>query len=254
LDQEHQVIFDWLTPNNYGLQQSDYIKMRQIGTGQWLLDSVEFQTWLGSNKQMLFCPGIPGAGKTILTSIVVEELNKKFQNNTSVGIAYLYCNFKRMHEQKAEDLLASLLKQLIQEQSSVPESVKAIYNRHKDKHTRPSLNEISRALQSVTAMFSRTFIIVDALDECEPTECRTRFLPELFSLQANIGANLFVTSRINDEIAKLFVGGLTLKIRAIRGDVEKYLNAQMPILQSDILDDDIQNMILTEIIKAFDGM
>jgi Cdc6-like AAA superfamily ATPase len=215
---------------------------------------MEFQMWLDTNKQVLFCPGIPGAGKTILTSIVVEELNTKFQSNNSFGIAYLYCNFKRKHEQKAEDLLASLLKQLIQEQSNIPESVKAIYNNHKDKHTQPSLDEISRALQSVTAMFSRTFIIVDALDECEPTECRKRFLPQLFSLQAKTGANLFVTSRINDEIAKLFVGGLTLKIRATHKDVKTYLNAQMPLLKSDIVDDDIQNLILTKITQAVDGM
>jgi hypothetical protein len=45
----------------------------------------------------------------------------------------------------AEDLLASLLKQLTQEQSSLPDSVKALYDQHRDKRTRPSFDEISRA-------------------------------------------------------------------------------------------------------------
>ncbi len=77
-------------------------------------------------KQTLFCPGIPGAGKTILTSIVVDDLHTRFQNNERIGIAYLYCNFRRQEEQRAGDLLASLLKQLAQGQSSMPESVRSL--------------------------------------------------------------------------------------------------------------------------------
>src|SRR5690349_4170224 len=40
-------------------------------------------------------------------------------------------------------------------------------DQHKKKRTRPSINELLRALQSVAAIFSRVFIIVDALDECQ---------------------------------------------------------------------------------------
>ena len=32
-DKEHREILDWLTPVDYGPQQSDYIKRRQLGTG-----------------------------------------------------------------------------------------------------------------------------------------------------------------------------------------------------------------------------
>jgi hypothetical protein len=125
--QEYNTTLDWLTPINYGPQQSDFIGRRQAGTGQWLLDSAEFQAWLYTKKQTLFCPGIPGSGKTILTSIVVDYLYTKFRKDQDVGIAYLYCDFRRQHEQNPEELLASLLKQLIQEQSSPPNSVKILY-------------------------------------------------------------------------------------------------------------------------------
>src|SRR5438105_551348 len=64
LDKDEDIkILDWLTPVDYGPQQTDHIRRRQPGTGQWLLDSPEFQTWLKTVKQTLFCPGIPGAGK-----------------------------------------------------------------------------------------------------------------------------------------------------------------------------------------------
>lgn len=80
-------LLSWLTPIDYGAQQSDFLSRRQEGTGQWLLDSQEFQDWRNGDRQALFCPGIPGAGKTILTSIVVEHLWAKFQNDASIGIA-----------------------------------------------------------------------------------------------------------------------------------------------------------------------
>ena len=75
---EHDALLDWLTPLDYTAQQHDFVNRRQAGTGQWLLDSAEFQAWLEADHQTLFCPGIPGAGKTILTSIVVEELTTRF--------------------------------------------------------------------------------------------------------------------------------------------------------------------------------
>jgi hypothetical protein len=101
VDADQKVaILNWLTPIDYGPQQSDLNRKRQRGTGEWLLSSSEFQAWLGKSNQTLFCPG---AGKTIITSIVVEHLRKEFQA-ADVGIAYVYCNFRRQREQKPEDL------------------------------------------------------------------------------------------------------------------------------------------------------
>jgi hypothetical protein len=92
-DQERRIILDWLTPIDYGTQQSDFISRRQEGTGQWLLNSDEFQRWSKKSKQTLFCSGIPGAGKTMITAIVVDHLSTKFQKDASAGIAYIYCNY-----------------------------------------------------------------------------------------------------------------------------------------------------------------
>ncbi|KAK3394931.1 nucleoside phosphorylase domain-containing protein [Podospora didyma] len=112
--QELQGILDWLAPIDYASQQSDFIHQRQEGTGQWLLDSPEFKTWLNTSGQTLFCPGIPGAGKTMLTSIVIDHLTSRFANDEDVGIDYVYCDFRRQNEQKPQDLLGNLVKQLSQ--------------------------------------------------------------------------------------------------------------------------------------------
>src|SRR5947207_1123004 len=83
-NQDCLSILNWVTLIDYAPQQSDFISRRQAGTGQWLLDSAEFQTWLNTDKQTLFCSGIPGSGKRILTSIVVEELTKRFSNEPTI--------------------------------------------------------------------------------------------------------------------------------------------------------------------------
>ncbi|KAL6410262.1 uncharacterized protein AUP68_06677 [Ilyonectria robusta] len=248
-------VLEWLTTINYGPQQSDYLRKRQPGTGQWLLDSAEFTTWAETAQQTLFCPGIPGAGKTILTSIVINELTTRFENQESVGIAYVYCNFRRQHEQKAEDLLASLLKQLCQGQP-LPESVKSLYHRHKDKHTRPSFDEISKAINSVVTLYSRVFILVDALDECPTSQgCRIRFLTEISSLQLKCRANIFSTSRFLPDITDQFKGSISLEIRASEQDVRRYVDGYMPQLPLCIRDHpELCKDVKTEITKASAGM
>jgi Cdc6-like AAA superfamily ATPase len=255
-DQERLGILDWLNPIDYAPQQSDFINRRQAGTGQWLLDSPKFHAWLQADKQILFCPGIPGAGKTILTSIVVNELTTRFGNDKSIGVAYIYCNFRRQDEQKAGDLLANLLRQLVQGRPSLPEDVKSLYDKHKDKHTEPSFVESLKALHSVTAMYSRAFIVVDALDECQASNgCRSRFLSEIFNLQAKSRANIFATSRFIPEITERFEGSMSLEIRASEHDVRRYVDGHMSHLPSFVRrSPDLQEEIKAEIVKAVDGM
>jgi hypothetical protein len=77
---DRKKVLDRTTVIEYASQESDFINRRQDGTSQWLLDSAEFKAWLDIEKQTLFCPGIPGAGKMILTSIVVDELTERFGN------------------------------------------------------------------------------------------------------------------------------------------------------------------------------
>lgn len=255
-DQGRRAILDWITPIDYANQQSDFVARQQPGTGQWLLESEKFKTWLQTGKQTLFCPGIPGAGKTILTSIVVEELNTIHENNASIAIAYLYCNFRREHEQKLEDLLSTLLKQLVQEQPDIPDSVKSLYERHKDKRTRPSAEEIQVVLQTLSAKFSRTFIIIDALDECQISSgCRQKFLSILFDIQAKCSANLFATARPISSIEEAFKGHESLEIRASEEDVRRYLDGHMFRLPGFVIRNiGLQEEIKSGIIKAVDGM
>jgi hypothetical protein len=135
-------------------------------------------------------------------------------------------------------------------------TVKELYNRHETKRTRPSLREISDALQAVTALHSRAFIIIDALDECQISDgCRQQFLSALFSLQAKCGANLFTTSRHIASIEKEFEGNVKMEIRASEEDVRRYLDGHMFRLPGYVVQSlELQEEIKANIVQAVDGM
>jgi hypothetical protein len=187
---------------------------------------------------------------------VVDYLYANFQKDTNVGIAYLYCNFRRQNEQNAEGLLANLLKQLAQGLSPLPESIQSLYDSHKEKRTRPTFNEISSTLHSVCALYSRSFIVIDALDECQASDgCRTQLLTEMFALQAKSRANIFSTSRFNPEISEHFKNSMRLEIRASDHDVQRYLDGRMSQLPRCALrSSKLQGEIKAAIVKAVNGM
>jgi Cdc6-like AAA superfamily ATPase len=170
-------------------------------------------------EKTLFCPGIPGAGKTMIASIAVDHLRTSFPDDKT-GEALLYCSYKRQDNQKVDDLLASLLGQLTAWQSTVPKSIRALYDEHR-RGVKPLLsrNEILEALSSITKASSRTFIIIDALDECKTDRIRNELLSEVYRLQEISGIRLMVTFR--PSVAPKCPSSVTeLEILADEGDRE----------------------------------
>ncbi|KAF3229698.1 hypothetical protein TWF106_000148 [Orbilia oligospora] len=224
--EENWKILDWITPIDDSSRHNDTLNRREPGTGEWLLNSTEYQNWLNTAKEVLFCPGIPGAGKTILSSIVIEHLIDRYSYNPAVGVAYIYFNYKVNAHIKVDELLSNLLKQLARTQDSLSNYVKDLYDRCKG--IRPSRAEIVQALGAVVASYSRVFIIVDALDEYE--RC-SEFLGQLFEIHKNYALNIFATSRPIPEIRGIFerheISLMELEIRASEADIIKYLEGQI---------------------------
>ncbi len=199
---------------------------------------------------------MPGAGKTILTSVVIDHLTQRFLNDPAVGIAYVYCNFQRQNEQNIDHLLSSILRQLAETQPAMLDSVKSLYDRHRIKETRPLLTEILTSLCAVAATYSRLFVIVDALDECQVLDgCQAQLFSSLFALQEKQGANIFATSRFIPQILDHFKTSISLEIRATTADVTRYLKGHMNQLPSCVRQDpQLQEEIRIGISEGADGM
>ncbi|KAJ5010115.1 Vegetative incompatibility protein HET-E-1 [Colletotrichum sp. SAR 10_99] len=85
LDEKKQKVLDWITPIDFAAQQNDNLDRRQKGTGQWLLESPDFQTWIEEDRKTLFCPGMPGAGKTCSLQSSSSTFNKSLMKILRLG-------------------------------------------------------------------------------------------------------------------------------------------------------------------------
>ena len=190
----------------------------------------------------------------MIASIVVNYLKTSFPDDKT-GKGFLYCIYKRQDNQKVDDLLAALLGQLAVRKSMVPESIRKWYDEYrKGEKRRLSRSEILEALSGITKTYSRTFIIIDALDECKTNHIRNELLSEVYKLQKWSDTRLIVTYRPSivpsppSSVRKL-------KIKAHVEDVEEYLSGRMPELSSVVQDNnELQCKIKTRILGLVDGM
>ncbi|KAF6807480.1 ankyrin repeat protein [Colletotrichum sojae] len=232
-DQKRKIL-DWISSSaNFEAQQADNIDRRQPGTGQWLLDSQQFRDWITKDKQTLFCPGMPGAGKTMVASIIIERLQQQYRDDKSIGLAYAFYNFRRQHEQSPRDILASLLSQLPL-----------------------STVEIKTMIQQISSLFAKVYVVVDALDECQPNGgYRHDLLAAILNLHNTCNVNFLATSRHIPEIEIYFEGCSIIEIQATDSDVREYLDGHMSRLPSFVQKSSpLREEIKTSIVQAVKGM
>ncbi|KAJ5101134.1 ankyrin [Penicillium angulare] len=224
LKKEEIEILEWFSPINHEHQHLEYSERRVPGTCTWLLESSLYHDWRNttSKSQRLLFAGLPGAGKTIATSMVIDDLTTLCSSDNKIGLAYIYYSYGG--EQSPEDLLANILKQLAWRQSSLPERLVSLHRQHDTKGTKPSLDELSRCIEETIETFTRTFLVIDALDEYENcSEISNEVLPRIYKLQRERHLNTLISARPIPEIANKIIGP-TLTIIAADSDIQKYLS------------------------------
>ncbi|KAI9665887.1 MAG: hypothetical protein M1821_003822 [Bathelium mastoideum] len=253
--QHHQSAMEWLSSVDFPAQQHDIISRKAKGTGQWFLDSPKFQDWLQGPNKILFCPGIPGAGKTMMAAVIIEYLCQAACNDDT-GIAYLFCSYKTNLDQSIPNLLAALLKQLIQGRPNIAAPATHMYEYHFKRGSRPSVQELLQNLNSVFSRFSNVFIIIDALDEYSSINDERRQLINMMrDLQAGSNVRLLFTSRFIPDVIQDFCSCPHLEIRADQGDIKRFVASQLSRLPACIQrDDELKTAVQTNIVEAVDGM
>jgi hypothetical protein len=253
--QRHHLIMNWLSSADFPAQQADFIARRQADTGPWFLNSREFTEWVRGSNKTLFCPGIPGAGKTMMAAIAVDHLQNTVQT-PEVGVVYLYCNYKRQADQDTSKLLAATIKQLVQDRPSIVQPLSSLYDDHQKRGTRPSFQEIVQTLQSVLAYFSRVYVVVDDLDECPDQDgTRSELLEFCRSFEGRIDLRLMATSRRIPDIVEKFKCSSQLEVRASDADVKRYVAGKVDRLAKCIQrDGDLQELVQNKIVEVADGM
>ena len=156
----------------------------------------------------------------------MNHLEQRFRNNDHAAVACIYCSYKERENQSTTNLIASLLKQLIQLRPEIPSEIVNLHERHLTKQTRPTLDEVSQLLKREIRSRSNVFIIIDALDELSDSDnTRDNFISELRSIQDDV--RLMITSRHVTTIEHEFENAGRIEILASDEDVKLYLKARI---------------------------
>ncbi|KAI9729156.1 MAG: hypothetical protein M1834_007063 [Cirrosporium novae-zelandiae] len=73
-EKKKEDIYRWLSPPDPESNYPKALKTRKSGTGTWFIQSQEFEDWKLKKSPFLWLHGIPGCGKTVLSSTVIEEI------------------------------------------------------------------------------------------------------------------------------------------------------------------------------------
>jgi hypothetical protein len=184
-------------------------------------------------------------------SIVVNHLQRHYKDS-DIAVMCIYCNYKEQSVQTVSNLVSSLLKQLFQDKNAPSDAMKFFCKYHQDRDTHPTLNEFLEALGSEIEMYSKVFIVVDALDECtEDYGTRANLLSALRTLPGTV--NLMFTSRDLLSISRQFQGTKRLNIRAHGEDLRKYVRGRIASLPRRHLIG-LQEVIEDKVVKVAGGM
>ena len=183
------------------------------------------------------------------SSLVIDNLcdQARGQNTT---VACFYFDFAVQKEQSATNTMGALLKQVVSGLEEIPEEISRPYQDQKKAigGRGPRLADIVKMLQ-ITTSKERTFICIDALDECLQ-EYRVKVLNSLDQiLRKSPGTRIFMTGRphIRSEVGRRLAGKVaSLSISPRRDDITIYLRSR---LEEDATPDAMDSRLEAEILE-----
>jgi len=162
-------------------------------------------------QQCSVVPGIPGSGKSVLASLVVDQLQEDFMGKTYATV-FAYFDYRDQNRQSPDGVTASLLQQLSGRHSDLPEPILILRKKFKSQDIRPQLQDRVKAFSLVCQQFERVFVVIDALDECDEGKHRQTFIEVLHTLRGQV------------NVRKAFDSALHIKVEAKELDLKKYLS------------------------------
>ncbi|KAL7904360.1 ankyrin repeat-containing domain protein [Trichoderma velutinum] len=259
-----QRLHRWLSPPDTSENYNNGIKQRHGDSGQWFLQSKEYSLWKSRPNSFLWLQGIPGCGKTVLSSIIVKDLEDSNVNN----VLYFFFDFANRDKRLFDNALCSLVLQLYYKNENTQTPLNSLYDFCKRGTIQPSTDELFATFQTMLQQAGEIHVILDALDECQPRKERpTGDL--LTSMEALItgqhtNLHLLVTARPEQDI-KLSIESwarnqeiVPIQSGRIAGDVAAYIRARVQSDESSLKRwnkrPEVQDEIEARLSKEANGM
>lgn len=207
------------------------------GTCEWLLVHAAYSAWLtGNGPPVLRLVGDPGIGKTMISSFLVDELERKAQATPNITFAHYFCDNKDEKRRTATAIIRGLLLQLFRQRAKLISHLQLVFDQMGDQ-VFTDFDALWRILLCILkdAQTGEIYFLIDALDECE-VRSRNSFIFCLEKLSRELegsGAHkikILITYRPISEIEEVlnFDNG-TLRIDSVKvnADLSKFIDAKV---------------------------
>lgn len=228
ITQQHKNIIDFFTTADPQITLDANIRLQQPGTGLWFTEGEEFQSWLEQPGSKLWINGIPGAGKTILMSLIIERVKASKMEDDAV--AYFFCDYKNTVTHDPSNILKSLAKQLALQGQRAFSVLEQFYKQFHGEGNLPTVltpEALRDLVIKLCLCFSHSCIIVDGLDECGGDRSYVvRLLSNLNNAEAN-NVKLLLASRDEPDIRRCLQNFIDVSIAARSSDLKLYVAAEV---------------------------
>ena len=254
-----QALLSQLTTIDFEAVHADISSRRTEDTGQWLLESGEYISWRDKGSStVLWCPGLPGAGKTVLASLIIDSLRQPESGiklvapaNLRNGVAAVYCSYRS--SDSTSNLLGSVFGQFLA-------PVENVQSMNVSQIEDPKC--MQSTLQAFKEHYEKLFLVIDALDECSDVSNLLKQFRDIMEIGKSNGLDfhILITGRpsVSAEIERYLRPDGHLEIKSRDEDVRKYLQQSLcshgqlsDWIASDL---DFENLIIDSILARLSGM
>lgn len=260
IDAKRQSVLRSFGHTDPSMNQKMGLKLRQPGTGMWLIESHEFQNWAHTENAKLWLYGIPGAGKTVLASTIIEEVLRG--SNTNHAVAFFYCDHKDPFKQKPSIVLGSLVQQIAKQDEQSFEKAQNFCDKRNPEHRGDfdyDPQELQDLIYNMTSGFESATIVVDGLDECGKNAYEvTELLAGLNSDDGASNTRTLFLSRDEVQIRICLEGYDKIPIAARSSDLRLYVGAEIDARERKgklrIKDHSLKEYVLKQLVEGAEGM
>jgi hypothetical protein len=223
----------WLNAPDPSLNYNEAQKHRHPGSGIWFLKCERYSTWKTSQNSFLWLHGIPGCGKTVLTSTIIGDL--KNSNDLDRFTLYFYFDFTDPNKQTVDGMLRSLINHVCYLSQSSQGHLESLFVSCEQGNRQPTHEELQMTFLQMIREIGDVWIVLDAIDECRTRqgafqEALLCWIRDLISQQHDI--HLLITSRpeeyIDSEIREWAPESpMEILNDAIMGDISDYVSTRV---------------------------
>lgn len=229
-------------------QHADISLRRAPDTCKWIEENTTFVDWLrgSGSSNVIWCTGIPGSGKTFVTSRVIDLIDS-IANEQGTVTAYVYCDYKAHQKQPAQapsSIAGALLRQFMVVEKQLPSSLVDLYHHNMRNGSAIQMSSLEELLVDYCRDHS-TYIVIDALDESGPPDIRRALLRFLRKLESTRSRLFFTTRPGQKDIDRFLKGRPCIPVEATASDITRFLNGRIDERIEE--EEDFENLISVEL-------